>query len=193
MADLLKMDPARIARLRDPARLEELDPLRILEAATPQEEGTLVDVGSGVGFVTLPLAERLPQRDVVACDVLEGMLEALAQDAAGRGLGNVTTAPMTSHTALPLPDASAAMLVMLQVHHELDDAVSLLTDCRRVLRPRAPLVIVDWRDEDLPGMPAGGRRVARARIEQDLAQAGFAHVENHDLYRLHVTLVGRTD
>ncbi len=189
MPDLLKMDPQRIERLRDPKRLEQVNPERILEVATPAEDGAIVDVGAGVGFVSLPLARRFPERTVIGCDVLPGMLSLLTESAQEQGLSNLMTGLMSSPNELPLADGSAAMLVMLQVHHELDDAVSLLSDCRRVLCEGAPLVIVDWKDEDLPGMPSGGRRVAESIIVQDLADSGFKRINGHDLYPLHTALV----
>ena len=61
MADALKMDPARIARLRDPKRLEDLDPERVWQAITPLPDGVIIDVGAGVGFLTLPFAHTFPQ------------------------------------------------------------------------------------------------------------------------------------
>lgn len=192
MADVLKMDPARIERLRDPARLVEADPLRILDTIKPVGDGDIVDVGAGVGFVSLPFAARLPSSRIVACDLLEGMLQLLERDAGQKGLGNLHTALMPDPVTLPLGDASASLLVMLQVHHELDDARGLLGDCRRVLMSGAPLVIVDWRDEDLPGMPAGGRRVAQSAIVEDLEASGFNHVSVHDVFRLHAMVVGIT-
>jgi SAM-dependent methyltransferase len=191
VADVLKMDPARIQRLRDPARLEDVDPVRILDAVAPQGDGAIVDVGAGVGFVTLPFARALPQARVVACDVLAGMLELLAEDARASGLHNVETALMPDPAHLPLGDAMAGLLVMLQVHHELDDAVALLQDCHRVLARAAPVVLVDWKDEALPGIPAGGRRVPATRIAGDLDRAGFVDVTSLDLYPCHAVLTAR--
>ena len=190
MADVLKMDPARIGRLRDPARLEQVDPIAILDTVSPAGDGAIVDVGAGVGYVSLPFARRLPGSRVVACDVLEGMLQLLAEDAAEQGLSNLDTALMPGPTTLPLDDASASMLVMLQVHHELDDARGLLADCRRVLATGAPVVIVDWKDEDLPGIPAGGRRVPLATIVEDLKASGFSAVQVHDVFPIHAMAVG---
>ena len=192
MPDLLKMDPQRIARLRDPQRLEQVDPERILEVAAPRGDGAIVDVGAGVGFVSLPFARRFPERSVVACDVLPGMLALLGETAEEQGLSNVVTALMPEPAALPLADDSAALLIMLQVHHELDDAVSLLTECRRALCADAPIVIVDWKDEDLPGMPSAGRRVAESIIAQDLADSGFKRISGHALYPFHSVLVATT-
>lgn len=192
MADILKMDPARIERLKDPARLAEVNPLRILDTVKPVGDGAIVDVGAGVGFVSLPFARELPSSRIVACDVLEGMLQQLERDASQQGIDNLHTFLMPDPVTLPLGDVSASLLVMLQVHHELDDPRGLLADCRRVLMSGAPLVIVDWRDEDLPGMPAGGRRVALSTIVADLESSGFTHVSVHDVFRLHAMVLGIT-
>jgi SAM-dependent methyltransferase len=187
MADELKMDPARIARLRDPKRLETIDPLRILEAATPVGEGPVVDVGCGVGFATLPLARRLPDREVVGVDLLAGMVELLAADAAAAGLANLKTHAMPGPAAIPLDAGSASLVCMVQVHHELDDAPALMRECRRVLAPGAAIVVVDWKPDD----DAKGRRLPPERIEADLSGAGFADVRRHDLYPLHSVISGR--
>lgn len=185
MADVLKMDPARIARLRDPARLEQIDPATILDHVSPAASGPIVDVGAGVGFVSLPFARLLPERTIVACDVLEGMMTLLEEAAESEGLHNLECALMPGLATLPQADNSAAMLVMLQVHHELDEPVSLLRDCLRVLQPGAPIVIVDWASEDLPGMPNGGRRVAASEIRRQLSEAGFSGVTDHAVYPIH--------
>lgn len=191
MADDWSISPERIARLRNEARLEQVDPARILEAATPLGDGPIVDVGAGVGYVTLPFAARFPDRRIVAVDILAPMLELLAEDARERGLGNVETAVMETPTALPLPSGQASMLTMLQVHHELEDAQGLMQECKRVLAPGAPIVIVDWKDEDLPGMPQGGRRVSVQQIMRDLEVGGFHAVASKDIYPIHSTVVGR--
>lgn len=190
MADLLKMDPARIARLRDPARLKQIDPATILDHVQPLADGPIVDVGAGVGFVSLPFARLLPGRNIIACDIQAGMIELLTEDGAVEGLSNLKPKLMSGPSDLPLPDASAAMLVMLQVHHELDDAMSLLRECRRVLQPGAPLVIVDWIAGDIPGMASGGRRVAAEDIQRQVAETGLKDVTDHPVYTVHSMTVG---
>lgn len=189
MVDLLKMDPARIERLRDPARLELVNPQSVLSVVAPLGDGPIVDVGAGVGFVSLAFARRFADAQVIACDILPGMLDVLAQAAAEEDLRNLRTVLMAGPTSLGLDDGVASMLIMLQVHHELDDAAGLLRECRRVLAPGAPIVIIDWKDEDLPGMPKGGRRVAQSQIVQDLSASGFADISCHDVYRVHSTVI----
>ena len=190
MADLLGMDPGRIERLRSPERLTYLDPARVWDVVAPVESGIIVDVGTGVGFLALPFARRFPRTMVYGCDVLEGMLGLLSEAAEREGLGNLR-ALLMEPAAVPLPDAGTDLVIMAQVHHELDDPPALLVECRRLLVPGGTLAIIDWKDEDNDVCPPGGRRVPGPVIQEQMRDAGFAHVRTHDVYRYHNFLTAR--
>lgn len=184
MADNTKLDMKRVERLRNPERLNQVDPERLWEVLAPVEEGVIVDIGAGVGFVTLPFARRFPAARVLACDILPGMLELLEQEARGQGLANVETITM-EEARVPLPDDSAELVIMLQVHHELSDPPALLKDCHRLLKPGGALAIIDWKGEDEgKGKPLEGRVPAEV-IEKQLTQAGFANIARHPIYERH--------
>lgn len=190
MADLLGMDPGRIERLRSPERLTYLDPARVWDVATPVEAGVIVDIGTGVGFLALPFARRFPRAMVYACDILDGMLGLLTEEAAREGLTNLRTLAMKP-AAIPLPDAGADLVIMAQVHHELDDPPALLAECRRLLIPGGTLAIIDWKDEDNDICPPGGRRVPGPVIAAQMRDERFTDVESHDVYRYHNFLTAR--
>ena len=69
MADLLGMDPGRIERLRSTDRLAYFDPAKIWPILAPSANCTLVDIGAGVGFLTLPFAKSYPGAKVYGCDI----------------------------------------------------------------------------------------------------------------------------
>jgi len=187
MADHLGLDPARIERLRSPERLKDFDPARIWETLAPSPDCTMLDIGAGVGFVALPFARRFPQASVYGCDILEGMLTLLREDAAQQGIDNLDTLLM-ENDRIALPADSADLIVMAQLHHELDAPAPLLAECHRLLRPGATVAIVDWKDEDNGKSPPAGRRVPEDRIRAELAQAGFTAIRRHDIYRYHTFL-----
>lgn len=187
MADQLGMDPARIERLRSPERLEYFDPRRIWAHLQPQPSDTIVDIGTGVGFVALPLAADFPDCCVVGCDVQPGMIELFLDDADSRGLDNVKGIVMPPNK-VDHPDGSANAVVMAQLHHELDEPLPLLKECVRILKPAGRIVIVDWKDEDNGKSPAAGRRVPEAVILSQLSEAGFTELESHDVYQFHNVL-----
>ena len=184
MTDTLGFDPARVERLRDPERLEYFNPARIWEVLQPESDCTLIDIGAGVGFLTLPFAEKFPRAKVFGCDILDGMVGLLRDEAKQRGIDNLD-ALLMSPNHVDLHDDVADFIVMTQVHHELDTPEPLLAECKRVLKPDGTIAIVDWADEENGKSPPLGRRVPVALIGTQLRSAGFHHIETHDVYAYH--------
>lgn len=190
MVDTMGMDPARIERLRSPDRLEYFHPDRIWEVLKPASHCTLVDIGAGVGFLTLPFAERFPQAKAYGCDILEGMVSLLHKDAVERDLKNVEVLLMAPN-AIALPDDSADFIVMGQLHHELDAPEPLMVECKRLLKPAGVVAVIDWADADNGKSPPVGRRVPVAVMQGQLEDAGFSNIETHDVYDYHTFMTGK--
>lgn len=190
MADLLGMDPARIERLRSPERLAYFDPAKIWQVLNPGQNSTVLDIGAGVGYVTLPFAKNYPSAKVYGCDILEGMVGLLARDATDRGLANLETILMQPN-CVPLPDGIADVIVMAQLHHELDEPEALMAECHRLLNSSGTVVVVDWTDEDNGRSPAKGRRVPEATIRSHLSGAGFKDLGSHQVYEFHQFITGQ--
>ncbi|MED5554541.1 MAG: class I SAM-dependent methyltransferase [Pseudomonadota bacterium] len=189
MADTLGFDSARIKRLRNPERLEYFQPERIWEVLQPKPDCTLIDIGAGVGFLTIPFAEKFPAAKVFGCDILEGMVGLLHQDAEQRGLDNLEALLMAPNL-VSLDNDVADIIIMGQVHHELDAPESLLRECRRLLKRQGSIAIVDWADEENGKSPPTGRRVPAARIRHELQDAGFRNIETHAVYKYHTFITG---
>ena len=190
MADLLGMDPARIERLRSPERLAYFDPAKIWQVLNPGQNSTVLDIGAGVGYVTLPFAKDYPSAKVYGCDILEGMVGLLARDAVDRGLNNLETILMQPN-CVPLPDGIADVIVMAQLHHELDEPEALMAECHRLLNSSGTVAVVDWTDEDNGRSPAKGRRVPEATIRAHLSGAGFKDLGSHQVYEFHQFITGQ--
>ena len=190
MADLLGMDPARIERLRSPERLAYFDPAKIWQVLNPGQNSTVLDIGAGVGYVTLPFAKNYPSAKVYGCDILEGMVGLLARDATDRGLANLETILMQPN-CVPLPDGIADVIVMAQLHHELDEPEALMAECHRLLNSSGTVAVVDWTDEDNGRSPAKGRRVPEVTIRSHLSGAGFKDLGSHQVYEFHQFITGQ--
>jgi ubiquinone/menaquinone biosynthesis C-methylase UbiE len=190
MADSLNINPARVARLRDPKRLDDVNPELVWHTTEPPSDGVIVDIGAGVGFLTLPFARRFPLAQLYACDILPGMLALLQESATAQSLSNIECLQM-EETIIPLPDHYVDLVMMLQVHHELTEPQTLLTDCHRVLKPGGTLAIVDWKDEDNGKSPPAGRRVPETTIRAQMTTAKFTHIQSHPLYVYHHFLTGK--
>jgi len=89
----------------------------------------MLDLGCGGGHVSYRVAPHVAE--VVACDVTAAMLDAVATEAARRGLSNITTQQAAAES-LPFPDASFdAVLCRFTAHHW------------RVLKPSDRAVFID--------------------------------------------------
>ena len=190
MVDTLGMDPARIERLRSPERLEYFNPDRIWEILKPAPDCTMIDIGAGVGFLTIPFAARFPQAKAYGYDIQEGMVVLLRDDAAKRGLDNLE-AKLMAPNAIDLPDNSADFIVMGQLHHELDAPEPLLAECKRLLKSDGVIAIIDWADAENGKSPPVGRRVPVSRMRAELEDAGFSGIETHDVYEYHTFMTGK--
>jgi SAM-dependent methyltransferase len=133
--------------------------------------GRVIDVGAGIGHVALPLAER--GLEVVAIEPALAMLERLTKTAEERGLS--VRAVHATAEALPLPDHSAALIVIADALHFVDAELTA-HEIARVLVPRGALAIVTCELGATPFMRALGRVMAESaprrprRVDAALAQ-----------------------
>ena len=105
----------------------------------------LLDVGCGPGSITRGLAQRLAPGEVVGLDLSRETLAAAREDAAARGLTNLTYTEGSVY-ALPFPDQSFDVAYAHQVSQHLREPAAALREMLRVLRPGGLAAVrdVDW-------------------------------------------------
>ncbi|MEV0403084.1 class I SAM-dependent methyltransferase [Actinoallomurus sp. NPDC050550] len=114
----------------------------IIRHAEPRIEDTCLDLGAGFGFLALPLAAQVEA--LTAVDASSGLMRRLQEEAAARGLRNVTT--LTIDLAeLYMPWESFDLIVSNYALHRVDNAAKrrLVAGARRWLRPGGRLVVGD--------------------------------------------------
>lgn len=99
---------------------------------------TIGDLGCGTGEMSAALAPFVGR--VIAVDAEPEMLEAAAERLGGSGQVEFRQGDLE---ALPLEDAALDAAVLSLVLHHVAQPGRVLAEARRVLRPGAPLVIVD--------------------------------------------------
>lgn len=171
-----KFDPKHFERLTDPKRLRILDVGAVISETGLAGKLEMVDVGAGAGLFAQAFLDRLPRARVHALDIVPQMVDWMGDNRPEAKEGRLV--PIHSQeSALPLPDGFADFLFMITLHHELHDPAAMLTECRRVLKPGAPILVADWDPEKQShGGPPAGHRVSCDRAASDLRAAGFSRV-----------------
>jgi len=113
-----------------------------------QRADRVLDVGCGPGTITVDLAARVPEGEVVGIDAAGDVLEAARREAGRQGRVNVRFETGDVYH-LRFSDAAFDVVHAHQVLQHLGDPVAALAEMRRVCRPGG---LVAARDGDYGGM-----------------------------------------
>lgn len=161
-----RFDPARAARLDDPARFENLPPDEIFALMAAPAGARVIDFGTGTGTFAFELARRRPDLEIIALDEQPEMLQMLRAKPAAAEFRNVIP---THIDDLPRLRGSADRVMLINVLHELGDEA--MRTVAELLKPDGTVLVVDWNGgidrpigppRDAVYTPAEGR----ARLEQ---------------------------
>ncbi len=152
------------------------------------EDGDLVaDIGSGPGYYSLPLAERVgPHGFVLAVDIQQGMLDQLAERMKEAGVANVY--PLLGALDDPhLPPGKIDWILLVDAYHEFGDPQAMLARMRESLAPGGRVALVEYRGEDdWPDLPERVFRIPRDHrmtndeVMSEWIPGGFELVKRHD-------------
>lgn len=182
-----KFDPEKLEHLNDPGRLEILVPRLLWEALGSPVAGNIVEVGAGTGLVAAELLAFAPELTVVAVDVepmmFEWMMERRPEVAQGR-----MVPLLADEIHIPLPDASFDGVYTVSLHHELHEPLASCKEALRILRPGAPMLVVDWDARHMAKGPPLDIRVPAEEIAATLEAAGFESIQLHDGLPYHAVI-----
>ncbi|MGE4578165.1 MAG: class I SAM-dependent methyltransferase [Desulfuromonadales bacterium] len=185
-----KFNPAKLAKLNHPDRYHRENPEAIWKTLNLADPRVIVDIGAGTGFFAIPFSRYMPEGVVYACDIADEMLEWLEKNLPAELQGRVIPVKMEERS-VPLAAELADLVLMVNLHHELEDAAAILVEAWRLLKPGGKVAIVDWKDEATESGPPVEIRVSESRIRQQLSDAGFGALRMHRVLPCHHFLEAR--
>jgi ubiquinone/menaquinone biosynthesis C-methylase UbiE len=149
--------------LVSPIRRWLQDPEKILSPYI-SEGITVLDIGPGMGFFTIPAARMVGDTGrVIAVDLQEKMLKSLVRRAEKAGLASRIVAKLCEPDSLGISDPIDLCLA-INVVHEVPDASALFSQIKAILKPTGRLLLAE---------PAGWH-VSEKDFEDTLAKASAA-------------------
>jgi len=107
---------------------------------------TAVDIGSAMGFFSLPLAKMVgPDGRVVCVDLQQRMLSTLEKRARRKGLDQIIESRLCTQEDLGLDDFAGRADLVLAVHvvHETSYPQRFLATCRSILKHGGRLLLIE--------------------------------------------------
>jgi ubiquinone/menaquinone biosynthesis C-methylase UbiE len=152
----------RAAVLDIPVRRLVQNPRRILRSFL-REGMTVLDMGCGTGYFTVPMAEMVGASGrVIAADLQEALLERLSSRIAGTVLEKRVEPHRTHPDSIGITDPVDFALLFYMVH-EVPDREGLFREVAAVLKPGARALVIE------PGF-----HVSRREFRETLEAAGSA-------------------
>jgi len=173
--------------LASPLRRLLHNPDRIL-ASLVGSGMTVLDVGSAMGFFTLPIARMVgPDGRVVCVDLQEKMLQALRKRAAAAGLSDRIVARACESSSLGVEDFAGRIdfVLAFAVVHELPDTPGFFVEVSEALKPAGRCLVAE---------PKG--HVSLQEFEAMLAsaaRAGLRVIQRPEIVRCRAALLTKED
>ncbi len=129
------------------AREQWHDPETVLKYIEIEKGMMLVDLGSGPGFFTIPMAWATGENGIVyAVDNDPIMLEHLQENIAKSGVNsNIIKMVKADVCDTGIPEKSVDVAFFANVLHEVENKRAFLQEIKRICKPTACVIDVDWK------------------------------------------------
>jgi len=128
----------------NPLRRVLQNPRKILECMVQQGQ-TALDIGCGMGYFSIPLAQLVGNSGAVTCvDLQQHMLDATGRRAERAGVNSIIKYHRCTHDSLGLTGKADFALAFWMVH-EVPDKQRFLSEIKEALKPQGQLLIAEPR------------------------------------------------
>jgi ubiquinone/menaquinone biosynthesis C-methylase UbiE len=162
-----KFDIKKLEKLDNPKRRESMPPEETLKKFKIGHKGTLLDIGCGIGYFTIPAAKIITNGNAVGVDIMTEILD-IAREKAG-DISNIEFKKSEEYS-FPVEDNSIDYVFVCNVVHEIEDKVRFFTEIKRVLTNEGYIYIIDWDKREMKIGPPVNERVSKEEV-RNLAES----------------------
>jgi ubiquinone/menaquinone biosynthesis C-methylase UbiE len=183
----------RVKFLMSEERKEQHNPETVLIEAGVTEGMVMVDLGSGPGFFTMPMADMTGENGLVyAVDSNQIMLRGLRENIAKSEVNPKTIKLVKSDVCnTGIPSESVDLVLFANILHEVENRKAFFQEVRRISKPTARIVDVDWKKIPTERGPPLKLRLSEAEANQVFAQNGFCVIKQIEVGPYHYELIAK--
>ncbi len=171
-----------------------MSPDIIVESFGLQPGMKVADFGSGAGYFTILIAQKIGESGVVtAVDILESALETVRAKAAVGGFKNLQTvrADLEVLGGSGLADDSQDIVLLANILFQSNKRSEIVQEAKRVLTSNGLLIFIDWKKGGGGVGPPDANRVDAQEIKSVFESQGLSFVREIDAGAFHFGLIYR--
>ena len=177
-----KFDLKKIEKLDNPKRRESMPPEETLKKFKVDNKGTLLDIGCGIGYFTIPAAKIINKGNVIGIDITSEIL-----DIAKRKVENIKNIEFRKNEeySFPVEDNSIDYVFVCNVIHEIEDKVRFFAEVKRVLKNQGYFCIIEWDKRNMKNGPSVNERISKEEIKSLVEPLKFTFLEEVNINNEH--------
>jgi ubiquinone/menaquinone biosynthesis C-methylase UbiE len=181
----------RVKFLMSEERKQQHNPQTILDEAGVKKGMIIADLGSGPGFMTIPMAQMTGEKGLVyAVDSSQTMLNGLKENIAKSEVNpNIIKIVNSDVCHTTIPKESVDLVLFANVLHEVEDKKAFFKEVRRISKPAAYIVDVDWKKAQTKLGPPFKERLSEDEANRVLAENGFCAIKQIDIGPYHYEII----
>jgi len=181
----------RVKFLMSEERKQWHSPETVLKEIAITKGMTIADLGSGPGFFTIPMAQITGKKGLVyAVDNNQKMLKGLKENIAKTDVNpKIIKIVKNDVCHTEIPKESVDIILFANVLHEVGDKKAFFREVKRISKPIAYVVDVDWKKIQTEYGPPFKGRLSEDEANQLLAENGFSVIKQVDAGQYHYELI----
>lgn len=187
-----KNSAAKIEALLHPSIEETYDPQSMIALVPIHNDQKVADIGSGPGWLSIPLAKYLYAGTCYAIDINKEMLDHVKAQGELAKLGNIETL-VSKENDIPLDDASLDGVVLSNVLNEAKRPKGLIKESVRLVKKSGWISIVEWLPIQAKAEigPAASKRLNQQELREAVEALGFTTLTSRQLTPHRYIIVAR--